>query len=94
MFALQTCNGCHTDETGTFFLHVAPRAKGEASFLSAFLTGTVVFDPVTGTPRAFNDLERRQKLFITLKKLLGDGTPNIPLLLDGTIDIFNGTRVH
>ena len=94
LFALQTCNGCHSDETGTFFLHVAPRGKGEASLLSGFLTGTIVSDPVTGTPRVFNDLERRKTLFLTLKNLLGNGTSSVPQLLDGTINIFNGTRIH
>lgn len=92
LFALQTCNGCHTDETGTVFLHVAPRAQGEAAFLSGFLTGTSVPDPITGTPRTFNDLERRKIFFLTLKKSLEGG--GIPQLLDGTIDIFNGTRIH
>jgi hypothetical protein len=59
-FALNTCNGCHSlDEAGVVFLQINPRFfNGEAS-LSGFLTGTTVFDPVTGQPRNFNDLARR-----------------------------------
>jgi hypothetical protein len=58
--ALNTCNGCHGTETGTNFLHIAPRFPGQPSQLSGFLTGITVFDPVTGVPRTLNDLEARQ----------------------------------
>jgi Concanavalin A-like lectin/glucanases superfamily len=59
-FSLNTCNGCHSiAETGTLFLHVLPRNPGQTSFLSGFLTGTTIPDPVTGIPRTFNDLGRR-----------------------------------
>jgi hypothetical protein len=59
-FALNTCNGCHSSqETGTFFLQVSPRFTGSEAFLSGFLTGITVSDPVTGQPRTFNDLGRR-----------------------------------
>jgi len=57
--ALATCSGCHQAETGTGFLHVAPRAPGTQALLSGFLTGTVVPDPVSGRPHAFDDLARR-----------------------------------
>jgi hypothetical protein len=60
-FSLNTCNGCHGPETGTGFLHVSPRfAPGSEAFLSPFLTGTTVFDPFVGQPRALNDLGRRR----------------------------------
>ncbi len=60
-FSLNTCNGCHSaGETGTFFLQVNPRFPGSEAQLSGFLTGTTVFDPVTGEPRVFNDLARRK----------------------------------
>jgi hypothetical protein len=36
-FALQTCNGCHTTETQTSFVHVANRAANQPSMISAFL---------------------------------------------------------
>lgn len=58
-FALATCNGCHTAETGAKFLHVKNRAAGTASALSGFLTGVTVPDPVSGAPRSFDDVERR-----------------------------------
>jgi hypothetical protein len=59
-FALNTCNGCHSiEETGTFFLQVTPRFEGQQADLSGFLTGTTIPDPVTGEPRIFKDLSRR-----------------------------------
>jgi hypothetical protein len=63
-FALNTCNGCHSaQETGTFFLQIAGRFPGQESQLSGFLSGTSVFDPVTGQQRTFNDLGRRKADF-------------------------------
>src|SRR6185295_16783571 len=60
-FALNTCNGCHSSqETGVGFLQISPRFPGEEAILSGFLTGTTVPDPVTGAPRAFDDLGRRK----------------------------------
>jgi hypothetical protein len=60
-FAVNTCNGCHaTQETGTGFLHLAPRQAGEASQRSRWLTGSVVDDPQTGEARYFDDLGRRK----------------------------------
>lgn len=59
-FALNTCNGCHSIETGVFFLQIAPRSPGSEAFLSGFLTGTTVQDPVTFQLREFNDLARRR----------------------------------
>ena len=60
-FALNTCNGCHSQETNTRFLQISPRfpGGGEAS-LSPFLQGTTVFDRASGTVRNLNDLARRQ----------------------------------
>lgn len=58
-FALSTCNGCHTAETGTSFLHVKNRAAGVESKLSGFMTGITVNDPISGAPRTFNELARR-----------------------------------
>ncbi|MDG4555787.1 MAG: hypothetical protein P9F19_00100 [Candidatus Contendobacter sp.] len=74
-FALNTCGGCHRDETGTGFLHVGfperhtlPNSLGNPAALSGFLTGIEVLDPVDGvTSRKFADLERRQR---DLKDLL------------------------
>ncbi|HRY16711.1 MAG TPA: hypothetical protein P5330_12675, partial [Candidatus Competibacteraceae bacterium] len=69
IFALNTCSGCHRDETGTGFLHVGfperhalPNSLAEPAALSGFLTGTEILDPVDGvTPRKFADLERRRQ---------------------------------
>lgn len=58
-FSTNTCNGCHSPETGTFFLQVSPRFPGSEAFLSSFLTGTTVFDAVTGEPRQVGELARR-----------------------------------
>ncbi len=60
-FSLNTCNGCHTRETGTSFTHIKPGAI--PATLSGFMTGITVTDPapppgITIT-RRFNDLERR-----------------------------------
>jgi hypothetical protein len=59
--SMNTCNGCHGPETGTFnFLMVTPRFPGSEAQLSPFLTGTTVFDQFTGQTRAVNDLSRRK----------------------------------
>jgi len=63
-FALQTCNGCHFDETATTmgaqqFFHILPVTNGPAA-LSGFMTGIDVTDPFDGAPiRHFDELERR-----------------------------------
>jgi hypothetical protein len=59
LFSVNTCNGCHGAETGTAFLHVAPRQANALAPLSGFLTGITVSDPVSGVPRSFSDLSRR-----------------------------------
>jgi hypothetical protein len=61
-FSLNTCNGCHGAESGTFFLQISPRSPGQPSQLSGFLTGTDVFDPITGQMRHLNELARRRGL--------------------------------
>jgi hypothetical protein len=60
--SLNTCNGCHGGETDTAFLHVNPRVPGQASALSAFMTGETVSDPVTRAPRQLGELRRRRQL--------------------------------
>jgi len=59
-FAVNTCNGCHGNETGTPFMHVSNRQMGQPTQLSGFLTGTEVSDPFTGELRSFDDLGRRR----------------------------------
>jgi hypothetical protein len=66
-FALNTCNGCHRDETDTAFLQVGfpsqhnlPESLGNEARLAAFLTGGEAVDPVDHkTVTEFNDLKRR-----------------------------------
>jgi hypothetical protein len=58
-FALSTCNGCHTAETGTTFLHVKNRAAGVESKLSGYMTGITVNDPISGVSRTFSELASR-----------------------------------
>jgi hypothetical protein len=58
--SLNTCNCCHGPESGTTFLMVNPRSVGSEASLSPFMTGTTVFDPLTGQPRTLNDLSRRK----------------------------------
>lgn len=60
-FALNTCNGCHGGETQTSFLHMSPRAKGQVSALSRFLTGETVTD-IKGVKRRLAELLRRRQL--------------------------------
>jgi hypothetical protein len=82
-FAVNTCGGCHTSETGTRFLHVKNRAPGSPAALSGFLTGITLPDPVNGTPRTFGDLARRgdDLLFVASTKgkdLFGPTKPKKP----------------
>jgi hypothetical protein len=58
-FSLNTCNGCHGRETDTIFLHILPRSAGAPADISGFLAGVDVTDPVDGSVRHFDDLERR-----------------------------------
>lgn len=58
-FSLNTCSGCHGDDTGTGFLQVFPRSLGNESFLSAFLTGGSATD-VCGLSHNFGDIELRR----------------------------------
>jgi hypothetical protein len=55
-----TCNGCHGPDTNTDFQMVFARSVGQASQLSPFLTGTTVFDFISGETRTLNDLDRRR----------------------------------
>lgn len=73
-FALNTCNGCHREETNTGFVHIGfpqehtlPGSMGVEAELSSFLTGTQVTDPVDGmTTREFAELNRRMQDFVEL----------------------------
>ncbi|HET7538645.1 MAG TPA: LamG domain-containing protein [Polyangiaceae bacterium] len=59
--SLNTCNGCHGPDSGTFnFTMIQPRFPGSEATLSPFITGTTVFDPFAGKQRTLNDLGRRK----------------------------------
>jgi hypothetical protein len=58
-FSLNTCNGCHGNETNTTFLHISTREPGAEASISGFLDGVDVTDPVDGSVRHFDDLGRR-----------------------------------
>ena len=61
-FSLNTCNGCHGGEVGTFFTHVNWTTPGQSPLLSPFLTGISMPDAAgSGVVRNFNDLERRRQ---------------------------------
>jgi hypothetical protein len=59
-FSLNTCNGCHGEETKTGFTHIQIARFGAAAGLSHFLLGETVPDPVDPTTtRIFGELARR-----------------------------------
>lgn len=67
VFALNTCNGCHTTESGTCFTHVMPRKATAEAAISPFLRGSDInvfdfhnpADPVTTDALQFNELDCR-----------------------------------
>lgn len=80
--ALNTCGGCHRDETGTAFLqigfpdnHALPLTLRSPAKLAGFLTGITLPDPVDpATSRHFADLDRRrQDLDQLLSSFAGPG---------------------
>lgn len=86
-FAMNTCSGCHGDETGvsaTGFVHVDPvndnpLSPGEAR-VSEFLTGAqFVGDPVWGDSRDFNDLQRRAQALEAMSTQSCEIFPSLPL---------------
>ncbi len=104
-FALQTCSGCHGDETATGFVMVENRNAGEESKLAGFLTGILAMDkfvvPVGGTgiiTRPFNDLENRSNQLLKILQL-GCQTPvdpgsQSPLEVLQSVRASIGSRVH
>jgi hypothetical protein len=67
IFSLNACVACHTDETATGFFHAFRSGVGQPTFLSGFLTGVSLQDPVDpAVTRTFNDLKRRHEDFCKL----------------------------
>jgi hypothetical protein len=61
-FSLNTCDGCHSTDTGTSFRHLSLERR-----LSAFLTGVTISDRgEPGRTHTFNDLLRRQTALVHL----------------------------
>jgi hypothetical protein len=59
-FSLNTCSGCHAEESDTVFTHIKPAPFGTPAGLSGFMTGINVVDPADGFPtRNFNEFKRR-----------------------------------
>jgi hypothetical protein len=50
-FSRNTCNGCHTGDTGTRFLHIGPRGPGQPAELSTFLAAVDI-------PRRVDNMKR------------------------------------
>ncbi|HET6586086.1 MAG TPA: hypothetical protein VFG69_21660 [Nannocystaceae bacterium] len=78
-FSLNTCQGCHTCDTGTTFTHVDPMS-GIPAALSGFLVGATVDDTqFPGTTWSFADLDRRyQDLYDVAGAFCLPFTPVIP----------------
>lgn len=57
--SLNTCDGCHGGETGTFFRQVLLTGLGGGAMLTGFLTGMTITDEC-GLEHTFNDIERRR----------------------------------
>lgn len=66
-FSLNTCSGCHTDETDTSFYHIPPSGPGSSPTLSSFLMDNPhhVVD-VRGVARTFNEMDNRKQALSTL----------------------------
>jgi hypothetical protein len=69
-FSLRTCNGCHSGETGTSFLHIGNRLEQVPSGLSTFLN---------------QDLERRQDDLrsLVIQEACGKGLKTAPVWVVG-----------
>lgn len=70
-FSFATCGGCHLNETATSFYHIRPTGFGVPAALSLFLSGPlIVNDPISGTPRLFDELARRANILSSLARSL------------------------
>ncbi|AGC46982.1 hypothetical protein MYSTI_05706 [Myxococcus stipitatus DSM 14675] len=95
-FSVNTCNGCHSGETNTFFLHVTPRAEGQPAALSPFLMGTGNmpdrFDP--SVTRSFADLFRRQMDLTALVCGVPTGNPLLQAKTSLGTSLLSGSSVR
>jgi hypothetical protein len=73
LFSVNTCNGCHSQETGTTFAHVMPRLYKQRSFLSSFLSGKPEYPQTTGFFTVTDPLDlTTTRVFRTLDFRAGD----------------------
>jgi hypothetical protein len=86
--SINTCNGCHGPDTGTFFLQVTPRFPGNEATLSPFLTGVTVQDQFSGQIRRLADLARRRDDLTSLVCPTDGGTEPPP---DATVPTRDAT---
>jgi len=80
-FSKDTCNGCHTCDTGTVFTHIDPMSPfGASAALSGFLTGITVADTQDSSIEyEFADLARRYAdLYDVASAVCGFVTPVDP----------------
>ena len=87
LFGFSTCNGCHSGETQTSFVHVAPRTAGTPAALSPFLSQTTnngapglpaswqTFSDPAGTGLALEYNEPWRRTCEVTRLLHGDPTP-------------------
>jgi hypothetical protein len=60
--SLNTCSGCHTGETNTFFYHVRPGGPGSPPTLSNFLTmNPLVVTDNRGINHTFSEMDHRKQ---------------------------------
>lgn len=99
-FALQTCSGCHFQETDTPFVMVGQRQVGAAAGLAGFLTGINVPDPIDSSiVRPFNDLRFRAAvlqriLAIDCTAAASGGGAASAVAEVAAIQSLVGTRIH
>ena len=86
-FALNTCMGCHLNETGATFRHIFPR-DGRTAGLSRYLNGDVFnqVDPVSlGITNRLNPIQRRKQILRAFadQTISGVVDDEVQRLLDG-----------
>jgi hypothetical protein len=67
-FAMTTCSGCHSRETGTPGFMIFPRAENADSALAPFLRGPVTVTLPNGVTYSYNEIERRKQLLLAFEK--------------------------
>ncbi len=66
-FAIRTCSGCHSAESGAFGFHVSPRLEGKGSRVSRFLKGGATFSR-NGATYEYDELGNRKRFLLRAAK--------------------------